>query len=131
MKTALFPIMFSAIFSCAVLATPPSDALLEAIIQVESKGNPNAVGDDGKAIGLFQIHQCYWADAVEHDSSIGGSYQDCYDPAYARKIVIAYLDRYAKTATNEEMARIHNGGPRGHKKSATLKYWLKIKQKLS
>lgn len=106
-----------------------SDRLLNAIRQVESNGNDKAVGDNGKAIGPYQIWYCYWKDAVEHDKSLGGSYNDCYDPDYAKKVVIAYLSRYApKGATEEQLARIHNGGPKGHRNSKTIKYWNKVKK---
>ena len=98
---------------------------------MESGGDPKAVGDGGKAIGIYQIHRAYWQDAVAHDPSIGGSYRDCYDPTYAERVVRAYLDRYApKNATIEQLARIHNGGPQGHKKKATIKYWRKVKDAL-
>lgn len=113
-------------------ATPPSDGLLNAIANVESNNNPNAIGDAGKAIGIYQIHRPYWQDAVDHDPSIGGEYKDCFNPEYARRVVIAYMDRYAPpNASDEILARIHNGGPRGHKKSATLKYWSKVKKKMN
>lgn len=115
-------------------AEPPKSLtpdLLNAIRQVESGGNDNAVGDKGKAIGPYQIHRVYWQDAVEYDKTLGGTYADCYDPTYARRVVIAYLSRYApKNATAEDLARIHNGGPRGHKKTATVKYWNKVKVKM-
>jgi hypothetical protein len=43
----------------------------------------------------------------------------------------AYLNRYAKDAIKnnnfETLARVHNGGPMGYKKSATKVYWLKVK----
>jgi hypothetical protein len=128
-----------AIFVIGLLATlaaavpPPSDydtdRILNAIRQVETGGEAdpaNAVGDGGKAIGPFQIHRVYWQDAVEYDPSIGGVYSDCKDEAYARRIVIAYLSRYCKSWSDETVARIHNGGPRGHKKTATVKYWRKV-----
>lgn len=100
---------------------------MEAIRQVETRGNPNAVGDNGKAIGSYQIWRTYWQDAVEHDKSIGGSYEDCKKDEYAKRIIVAYWDRYApKNATDEQLARIHNGGPKGHTHAATLKYWKKI-----
>ena len=120
-----------------VAATAPRAALtryaklLEAIRQVESHGNPNLVGDNGKAIGSFQIWRTYWQDAVEHDKTIGGKYEDCKNDEYAKRIVLAYWDRYApKNATNEQLARIHNGGPQGWKNSNTIKYWNKIKKEL-
>lgn len=112
-------------------AIAQSDRLLDAIEQVESGGKVNAVGDNGRAIGPMQIHRVYWQDAVEHDPSIGGSYSDCRDPQYARRIVRAYMDRYApRGASDETLARIHNGGPKGHRKDATIKYWVKVRKRL-
>lgn len=104
---------------------------MEAIRQVETRGDSNAVGDNGKAIGSFQIWRTYWQDAVEHDKSIGGKYEDCKNDVYAKRIILAYWDRYApKDATDEQLARIHNGGPKGHTRSGTLKYWKKVKKEL-
>ena len=112
--------------------TPKQQALLDALIQVESSGRDDAVGDNGKAIGCLQIWQPYWYDATER-SKIGGSYKDCYNRAYAKRIVDAYMKRYAREAwTNpkkfnaEKCARMHNGGPKGHTKKATEKYWKKV-----
>lgn len=31
------------------------DRLMNAIIEIESKGNPNAVGDQGRSVGIFQL----------------------------------------------------------------------------
>ena len=143
MKTIHRNIVIAVLFTVGVLATlaaavpRPSDfntvRILDAIHQVETGGckNPSeAVGDGGKAIGPFQIHQSYWADAVEHDPSIGGVYADCKNEAYARQIVIAYLSRYCKSWSDENCARIHNGGPSGGKRKATVKYWQKVQKHL-
>ena len=112
------------------VANAQSARLLDAIEQVESGGR-NVVGDNGKAIGPMQIHRVYWQDAIEHDPSIGGVYADCQDPQYARRVVRAYMDRYApKGASDETLARIHNGGPRGHRRDATIKYWNKVRKHL-
>jgi hypothetical protein len=115
-------------------ATAQSAALLDAIRRVETGGckDPaNAVGDGGKAIGPFQIHRAYWQDAVEHDPTIGGKYSDCKDEKYARRIVRAYMARYApKGASDEVMARMHNGGHKGHLKSSTLAYWAKVQKEM-
>ena len=119
---------------CVSLGT--SDALLNAICEVESGCVSTAVGDDGKAIGSYQIWECYWKDAIEFDSSIGGVYEDCYDEKYAKKIVRAYMKRYAtkkrlgREVTDEDRARIHNGGPNGWKRKSTLSYWENVKEKL-
>lgn len=113
--------------------------LHKAIHQVESSGRtgPGIVGDGGKAIGPLQIWQACWHDAVEFDPSIGGVYQDCHDLKYACKIFDAYTARYAterrlgRPVTDQDRARIWNGGPNGYKKKATLKYWKKVKEHLN
>ena len=108
-----------------------SDRLMEAIRMVESSGDDSTVGDGSDAIGPFQIHRGYWKDATEFDKSIGGVYEDCFDRDYARKVVRAYMKRYApRGASDETMARIHNGGPKGHRKKSTLPYWQKVKRQL-
>lgn len=107
------------------------EKFLAAVRQVESSGKDNLVGDNGAAIGPYQIHKAYWKDAVEFDKSIGGKYEDCFNHEYAKKVVKAYLRRYApKDASYETLARIHNGGPRGGSKTATIGYWKKVKRVL-
>lgn len=104
---------------------------LSAIRQVESSGNDSAVGDNGNAIGPYQIWNCYWQDAVGFDKTIGGRYEDCFKKDYADRVVVAYLNRYApKSASWETLARIHNGGPMGYKNAKTVKYWEKVKREL-
>lgn len=41
------------------------------------------------------------------------------------------MKRYATNKTVQEIARIHNGGPTGHTKKATLEYWDKVKAYLA
>ena len=135
---AIITLIVTGILATLAAAVPPpsdydTDRILDAIRQVETGGckNPSeAVGDGGKAIGPFQIHQSYWADAVEHDPSIGGVYEDVKNEEYARRIVIAYLSRYCKSWSDENCARIHNGGPSGHKRKSTVKYWRKVENVL-
>ena len=114
--------------------------LLDAICQVESNCNPDAVGDNGNAIGAYQIWYDYWYDAVtwsdDDDLELSDGYESCYDKDYAEKVVLTYWQRYAtskrlgRTPTNEDRARQHNGGPNGYKKESTIKYWTKVKKAL-
>ena len=110
--------------------------LLDSICMVESNCDSSKVGDDGDSIGAYQIQYDYWLDATEF-SGIGGEYEDVINDEYARKIVLAYWDKYATKKrlghepTDEDRARIHNGGPSGHKKSSTVKYWNKVKKELN
>ena len=39
--------------------------IIKAIIEVESGGDPEAVGDDGEAIGLMQIHPAWHSDRMK------------------------------------------------------------------
>ena len=130
---------FVATLSCiyGAVAAPPSDydldRVLDAIRIVETGGEKdpaNAVGDKGKSIGPFQIQRGYWQDALEYDPSIGGTYTDCKDETYARRVIRAYLSRYVKNWDDQTVARVHNGGPSGAKKSSTLKYWRKVQKHL-
>jgi hypothetical protein len=114
-------------------ATAPDDEamdrLLDAIAKVESQNNPTAVGDGGKAAGAYQIHRRYWADATKF-LGVEWDYRKARDPDKARQVVRAYLRHYGKGKSLLDMARIHNGGPRGYRKAATLAYARKIEQAL-
>lgn len=114
--------------------TPEHTRLLDAIRIVESGGDMNAVGDGGESIGAYQIQYVYWVDAVTRNPRLGEGfvYTDvAVSDIYARMVVAAYWDRYAKDKTNlEHLARIHNGGPRGHTKEATIPYWIKVQREM-
>jgi soluble lytic murein transglycosylase-like protein len=102
------------------------DRLLDAIANVESRNDPDAVGDGGRAIGVYQIHRLYWKDGVRL-LDVDWPYKEARDPRKARRVVTAYLRHYGKGKSLLDMARIHNGGPRGYRKKATLKYARKVK----
>ena len=116
------------LFTLAVItahAAPPAN-FFAALHQVETGGALGAtLGDNGKALGPLQIHRAYHA-----DSRVGGEYSRCADLEYSKQVVTAYMQRYAKAAWDAgdiaTLARIHNGGPRGHHKPATLKYSQKV-----
>lgn len=113
----------------------PRPQILAAIRFVESSDRQDPPdGDDGRAIGPFQIHAAYWADAQGADPGLGGSYQDCRRRAYAERVVAAYMQRYAPEAwargEAEVIARVHNGGPGGQQLAATLPYWHRVLDRL-
>jgi len=138
-RTTLALLLLAPIAMAQALTVADLDALrvehrafLDALAQVESGGKDDAVGDGGEAIGRMQIWEIYWTDAVAHAPAIGGEYADCKGKAYAERVVVAYLHRYGKKALADKnygkLARIHNGGPSGHRKRATLKYWAKVEK---
>jgi hypothetical protein len=101
--------------------------LFDAIRQVESGGNPNAVGDGGRSIGPYQIQRAYW-----RDSGVPGRYESVQNPRYAERVMVGYWKRHAPRelarGDYEALARSHNGGPRGPHIAATRKYWAKVKR---
>jgi soluble lytic murein transglycosylase-like protein len=110
-----------------------SDDLIAAIIQVESSGDDNAIGDNGKAEGPLQIHR----GMVEDCNRIAGedrwTTDDRTNRAKATAMFRTYSRHYAKHHSdwsNEGIARRWNGGPKGHKKAATEGYWVKVRTQL-
>lgn len=107
-----------------------------ALHQVESSGRTGRIiGDNGKALGPLQIHREYFQDAAEADPSLGKNYNQVTDLEFSKRVVKAYLKRYVPkaVATNDfqTLARVHNGGPRGHKNPETVGYWNKIQKNLN
>jgi hypothetical protein len=113
--------------SAPAATVDPSDIerLLDAIARIESHGDPHAVGDGGRALGAYQIHRVYWEDGTQL-LGVDWPHRDATDPQKARRVVRAYLLHYGQGKSLLEMARIHNGGPHGHEKEATLCYARKI-----
>ena len=109
-------------------------AILAYLVSVESGGNPAAVGDRGRAVGLYQIHPIYVAD-VNRIAGARYTLSDRTDPAKSREMVVIYLRHYGeryeritgKKATLEVLAAIHNGGPNGWKKPKSTEYAKKMK----
>ena len=111
---------------CATAHAAPPPSFFRALHVVETSGRTGPIlGDGGKALGPLQIHKAYHADA-----RIGGDYSRCADLDYSRRVVTAYLQRYAPQAWASgdvtTLARIHNGGPRGATKPATVAYAAKV-----
>jgi hypothetical protein len=101
------------------------ERLLDAIAQVESRNHSHAVGDGGQAIGMYQLHRGYWRDGTRI-LRVKWDYSLALKAEKSRQVVKAYLLYYGKGKSLLDMARIHNGGPNGHKKKATLPYARKI-----
>jgi hypothetical protein len=48
----------------------------------------------------------------------------------AGRVVFALYSKAYKSRTQEQIARRWNGGPTGDKKTATVKYWKKVKKEI-
>ena len=121
-----FPLMLNA--ECGMLNDLPR-GFLDRLAMVESGGDDAATNAAEGAVGRYQIRPAYLADANE---AAGTSYTlaEMREPGKAEAVVRAYLGRYGaafaaragRAPTEEELARIHNGGPRGAERAATLAY---------
>lgn len=105
-------------------------ALVKAIEWVESRGNPEAVGDKGQAVGCLQIHPAL----VEEVNRILGrkeyTVQDRSNPAKSYEMFWVYADKYSYGESRQVIARRWNGGPDGDSERATTGFWDRVRSRL-
>ena len=116
-----------------VMAFVPStfihELFLNSIITVESKGNPKAITKDGSA-GILQIKPIMVKEVnrICRINKIDKKFtlKDRFDVDKSIEMFWIYQNFYNKNSSYEKMARDWNGGPNGHKKEKTKKYWKKV-----
>ena len=127
---ATIMILISSLTSAATNVVD-KDRLINAIIQVESGGDANAVGDNGKAVGILQIHKVM----VDDCNRIAGfqkfTYEDRKDEQKSREMFTMYTDHYTPDWDPEKVSRRWNAGPKGDKKKCSEGYWGKVKKLLN
>ena len=124
--------LLSAILVIAVLGAiafgdeVASRELYDAIRQIESGGNDNAVGDGSVSRGPYQIGSAYWA-----DSGVRWDYHEfVWSRPHCEYVMHLYFKRYG-AKTPEEMARCHNSGPKWREKfHLTNEYWNRVKENM-
>lgn len=125
-------VLFFLLLTSAVMGAgkAPVTVLLDAIEQVESGGQSDKIGDNGNAVGSYQI----WPIMVKDVNLILGkdkyTLQDRLSRVKSREMCVIYLNHYCKGKSNEYMARCWNGGPMGYKKEATKTYWNRIRKEM-
>lgn len=110
--------------------------LIDALIIVESNGDEKAVGDNGHAIGILQLHKEYVDDVNRIYSTNYRWPEDAISKQRSGGICRYYLFHYGRhyeattgnKVTYEILAKIHNGGPNGWMKLSTQKYWEKVER---
>lgn len=118
------------------------DVLYSSIVWVESKGNANAKSRDG-SVGIIQIKPVMVKE-VNRICKIKGldkkfTLADRKNPNKSEEMFWIYqefynpdLNRDSLTKSDlEMMARKWNGGPNGHLKKATRKYWKKVSKRVN
>jgi hypothetical protein len=105
------------------------------LIMLESGGVDDALGDYGRdgiprAYGCLQIHAIYVRD-VNRIAGTEFTHADVLDRDIAIECATIYLTTYGRRydritgrpVTAEVLARIHNAGPNGWRKSCSKNYW--------
>lgn len=117
----------------------PYQDLIDALIWVESNGNPVAYGDlhlGEPSVGILQIRKVM-VDDVNRILSLQGKskryiYTDRYDQTKSLEMFVIYVKHYHGGFDDyEAIARTWNGGPLGTYKKSTEKYWEKVNTQLT
>jgi hypothetical protein len=113
------------------------DYLLEAMIQVESKGVENSVGDKhlGRpSIGVLQIRPIMVREVNrilrKHKIKKKYSLDDRYNREYSIEMFYIWRFYHHANDSDEVIARCWNGGPKGWKRKSTKHYWNKVQNEI-
>jgi len=107
-----------------------SNSLVDAIIHVESRNNPNAWNKREDACGVLQIRPIMIKDVNRILKRNQYTLNDRWNKTKSIQIFYIIQEYYSPNGTPERIARVWNGGPNGYKKPQTLAYWHKVKQQL-
>jgi len=115
-----------------------TDYLLEALIQVESRGNENAVGDkhlSRPSVGVLQIRPIMVREVnrilKRHKVKKIYSLEDRYSREKSIEMFYIWQSFHHADDSNEVIARCWNGGSRGWKRNSTIHYWDKVKKEIN
>lgn len=107
------------------------DRVIDAIIQVESKGNPKAVS--GNSVGIMQITPIAVQDCnlilEQRKSKKRYTLNDRYDVAKSKEMFLLIQSRYNPTNDIEKGIRIWNGGC-NYSVRATNGYYQKVMREM-
>lgn len=115
--------------------------IFNVIKHVETNNNPKAIGDDGRAYGVVQIHKVCILD-VNKTFNTEFRHKDAFNviiskeifKLYIRKGVNLFKKKHCRDPTEQEIVRMWNGGIyKGYRYRGTLKYYkryLYFKKKL-
>lgn len=90
------------------------DLFVEAVIWRESRGNANAIGDGGKAVGVLQIHPIMVREANRIIAMKGGE-----------KETYTYADRYSREKSIEMFKIVQDFHNKEHDMVKALQIWNK------
>ena len=109
--------------------------LIEAMVWVESKGDPNAFAKREDAAGVLQIRPIMVNEVnrilnIKKDDRFY-TLDDRWNETKSIEMFYVFVDYYHKDSSYEEIARCWNGGPKGLQKKQTKRYWKKVQNTLN
>jgi len=126
MRKLLF--IISCFFTIAIQANDLKywENVIEVIIEIESKGDVNAISPCGNCVGPMQIKKIVVDDCNEYlkikKINKTYSYEDRWNLQKSKEMFVLIQQRYNKTKNIEKAVRIWNGGCCYNKKN-TEKYF--------
>jgi hypothetical protein len=109
--------------------------LVDALVFVESSGNPLAHNVKSGAVGCLQILPIMVREVNRILDLTGGDrtfqLEDRWDCDKSKQMFDIWADYHHCYNSYEHIARNWNGGPKGITKSATEEYWERVKKYLS
>ena len=109
--------------------------LIPILMQIESNNNPDAIGDNGDAVGILQIHEIMVDDVNRIIGTEVFDYDDRTDKNASIAMCRTYLKHYGRNKVSLKntkienlvvLGRMWNAGPKGHTKLCSLPYAKKI-----
>jgi len=134
-----YPVLIPLIFSCfsplgvwGAASQPSPDSferMLDAIAIVESSGKADAIGDSGRAVGLFQLWDIYVQDC-NRIAKTNYTSADRYCPKKSREMVRIVLRHYGKDIPFDKWAVIHISPSkrRDYERPAAKEYLAKVRK---
>ena len=111
--------------------TNPFENLFKAVCQVESSGNPLAVGDKHLkewSYGIVQVRRSRLSDYYRQ-TGVRYTTEDMFDPTKAKQVFMFYASQYGPYQF-ESISRAWNSGPNYKKVKISKEYWKKVKKHL-
>ena len=108
-------------------------SIMSILKQVETNGDVNAIGDNGRSYGILQIQRSVLSD-VNRVYGTNYKHKDMFDEKASEEVFMLYLclgkekflKKHCRFPTEEELVRMWNGGIyKGYTYKQTKKYYKK------
>ena len=107
----------------------PIDTLLNAVMAVESNFDSMAYNAKENAVGVLQIRPIMVREVNRLLGEDKYTLKDRWNKAKSIEM-FNVIRSHLKGASDEQIARVWNGGYNGHKKQSTIKYWDKVRKNI-